>query len=45
MRTLYLDCFSGISGDMFLGMLIDLGLDSARLEQELLWLELPGWRL
>ena len=25
-RVLYLDCFSGISGDMVLGALIDVGL-------------------
>ena len=45
MRTLYLDLFSGISGDMFIGALIDLGLDPQRLEQELAKLNLEGYHL
>lgn len=35
MRILYLDCFSGISGDMTIGSLIDAGGDPAYLVQEL----------
>ncbi|HTR24890.1 MAG TPA: nickel pincer cofactor biosynthesis protein LarC [Terriglobales bacterium] len=33
MRIAYLDCFSGISGDMFLGALIDAGVSAELLEQ------------
>lgn len=44
-KTLYLDCFSGISGDMFLGLLLDLGIAPERLERELVKLQLPGWSL
>src|SRR5260370_21900858 len=33
MRIAYLDCFSGISGDMFLGALIDAGVSSQIFEQ------------
>jgi len=32
MRIAYLDCFSGISGDMFLGALVDAGVSSKLLE-------------
>jgi uncharacterized protein (TIGR00299 family) protein len=32
-RIAYLDCFSGISGDMFLGALVDAGVPSSLLEQ------------
>lgn len=45
MKTLYLDIFSGISGDMFLGALIDLGADFHRIEQELAKLGLGAYHL
>ncbi|HSU55563.1 MAG TPA: nickel pincer cofactor biosynthesis protein LarC [Candidatus Dormibacteraeota bacterium] len=45
MKTLYLDIFSGISGDMFIGALLDLGLDFHALEHELEKLQLHSYHL
>ena len=45
MKTLYLDLFSGISGDMFIGALIDVGVDADRLTRELGKLKLDGYHL
>jgi hypothetical protein len=44
-RILYLDPFSGVSGDMFVGALLDLGLDLALLHSELSKLKLAGYHL
>ena len=44
-KTLYLDIFSGISGDMFLGAMIDLGVDFDALDTELKKLKLEGYTL
>lgn len=45
MRTLHFDCFAGISGDMALGALVDLGLDTDILRGELHKLPITGWSL
>ena len=44
-RVAYLDCFSGISGDMLLGALIDAGVSVDALQAELTKLPLDGWSL
>ncbi|MCD4669990.1 MAG: nickel pincer cofactor biosynthesis protein LarC, partial [Actinomycetia bacterium] len=44
-KILYLDCFSGISGDMMIGALLDAGLDIGYLSGELDKLGLKGYRL
>ncbi|MEC7584627.1 MAG: nickel pincer cofactor biosynthesis protein LarC [Planctomycetota bacterium] len=42
MRIGYLDCFSGVAGDMWVGALLDAGLDIADLQSAVASLELPG---
>ena len=42
MKTLYFDCFSGISGDMTIGALLDLGVDFHYLRTEIGRLGLDG---
>lgn len=45
MRILYYDCFSGISGDMNLGAMIDLGIDKDYLIGELSKLNISGYNI
>ncbi len=44
-KIAYFDCFSGISGDMILGALLDLGLDINFLKKELGKLPLKDYRI
>lgn len=41
----YFDCFSGISGDMTLGALVDAGVSPEKLEKELSRLKVKGYTL
>ena len=45
MKLVYFDCFSGISGDMTLGALVDAGCDLDHLRDGLRGLLVPGWEL
>jgi len=45
MKIAYFDCFSGISGDMVLGALVDAGCEVGRLEAELRRVPLTGWKI
>ena len=44
-KIAYLDCHSGISGNMFLGAMLDAGLEYATLQQALTALPLAGYEL
>ncbi len=43
MKTLYFDCSSGISGDMTLAALLDLGIDKEKFVEELSKLNVEGY--
>jgi len=45
MKTAYFDCFSGASGDMILGALVDAGLDLDVLRKQLGLLKLKGYTI
>ena len=45
MKIAYLDCFSGISGNMMLGALIELGVGEDVLRADLAGLGIEGWEL
>ena len=45
MKLAHLDCFSGLSGDMMLGALLDAGLPLSQLKADLVRLRLPPFRL
>ena len=44
-KTLYLECYSGISGDMTVGALLDLGVDKAVLDRVLQSLPVSGFQI
>jgi uncharacterized protein (TIGR00299 family) protein len=44
-KLAYFDCFSGISGDMTLGALLDAGCDLALLRSGLEGLQIPSWTI
>lgn len=45
MKTLYFDCFAGASGDMILGALVGVGVDSRQLVEQLALLKVSGYEV
>jgi hypothetical protein len=45
LKIAYFDCFSGISGDMCLGAIVDSGISLKKLDEELKRLPVTGYRL
>ena len=45
MKTVYLDAFSGLSGNMFLGALVDAGVPAAALRETIAKIDLKGFEL
>jgi uncharacterized protein (TIGR00299 family) protein len=45
MKLAYFDCFSGISGDMTLGALVDAGVPLDAIRSGLPGLQVPGWTI
>src|ERR1700739_2480758 len=45
MKAVYFECFSGISGDMTLGALVDAGCSLDLMRSKLLGLQVPGWEI
>ena len=44
-RHLHFDCFNGVSGDMTLGALVDLGVDAGELAKRLAGLPIGHFKL
>ncbi len=45
MRTLYFDCFAGVSGDMILGAMIAAGVEPRMLKEQLSLLDVPAYKI